>query len=100
MNFSTEKLKDALERIVERKSIPWRMIIDEGILLDPETRRVLVINEVGGKIWSLIDGQRTVAQIVDGILQEYDAPREQVEADVMAFLKQMMEYGLVSFKSR
>ncbi len=76
------------------------MIIDEGILLDPETRRVLVINEVGGKIWSLIDGRRTVAQIVDGILQEYEAPREQVEADVIAFLEQMMEYGLVSFKSR
>jgi hypothetical protein len=52
-----------------------------------------MLNETGARIWELIDGQRTVAEIRDIIAREYSVSRDRLETDLMVFLDQLREIG-------
>lgn len=78
------------ERVVSRK------IVDELILVpirknvaDMET--LYTLNEVGARVYELIDGERSVAEIVDAVFSEFDVDRETAERDVRAFIEQLLE---------
>ena len=42
---------------------------------------VYLLNETAGRIWGLLDGTRTAAQVVEIITQEYDVTTEEAQAD-------------------
>lgn len=44
------------------------------------------LNEVGYKIWELCDGRHDVAQIVDRLAEEYEAPAETLTQDTLELL--------------
>ena len=68
---------------------------DELVLLDVDAGSYLALNEVGGRVWELCDGTRTIEAIVLAISAEFDAPLEVIEADVQALLKELAADGLV-----
>jgi len=68
---------------------------DQWILLDVENGQYYALDEVSGRIWELCDGSHSVAAMVEEICQDYDAPSEDVEQDVLAFLGEMAEEKLV-----
>lgn len=45
-----------------------------------------VVSEVGERIVELIDGRRTVKDIVEVLLGEFDVPREVAEQDTLEFI--------------
>jgi hypothetical protein len=53
------------------------------------------VNEVGGRIWELIDGQRTLGAIRDIIIDEFEVSNEQAEKDLIEFLQQLEQVGAV-----
>jgi pyrroloquinoline quinone biosynthesis protein D len=63
------------------------------VLLAPE--RALALDEVAIKIVEALDGVRTVDQIVDGFVQAYNAPRDQIVGDVTAFLRELADRRMV-----
>lgn len=48
-------------------------------------------SEVGERIIELVDGKRSVAQIVDALLEEFEVSREQCEADTRKFIGLLVE---------
>jgi ribosomal protein S18 acetylase RimI-like enzyme len=54
------------------------------------------LNEVGSRIWELIDGGTTVGQIRDKIVAEYEVTPAEAEADIIGFLNQLEQVGAVS----
>jgi len=73
-----------------------RMIDNEAVLVLADKGEVMVLNEVGGRIWELADGTRTVADIVKAIVEEYEVSEEQALADVQEFVQELAEkQGLV-----
>ena len=54
------------------------------------------LNEVGSRIWELIDVGVTVGQIRDKIVEEYEVTLEEAEADITEFLNQLEQVGAVS----
>ncbi|AKR54821.1 pyrroloquinoline quinone biosynthesis protein PqqD [Devosia sp. H5989] len=68
------------------------------VLLVPE--RVMAPDEIAVEILQLCDGKRTVADIIDLLVEKYTAPREEIGADVIAMLQDLAESGfLVEAKS-
>ncbi|AMV72404.1 hypothetical protein JCM30471_09210 [Desulfuromonas carbonis] len=61
------------------------------ILLEGGTMHQL--NLVGGMIWSLCDGNRSREQIVEALATEFDAERNELEADVAIFLEDLQGRG-------
>jgi hypothetical protein len=51
----------------------------------------------GERILSLVDGQRTVRQIVDVLVAEYDVDRSECERDTKAFVEALTARRVLSF---
>jgi Coenzyme PQQ synthesis protein D (PqqD) len=68
----------------------------QATIVLPSRAEVKVLNEIGSKVWNAIDGRRTLAQILEALLEEYDIPREQVERDVLDFVGELRTQGMVS----
>lgn len=56
---------------------------------------IYTLNEVGSRIWQLIDGSRTVKEIIAEISAEYDVALAEAEQDVRELLGSMKEAGLI-----
>jgi hypothetical protein len=56
---------------------------------------IYTFNEVGSRIWSLLERPTTVNTIVDVLSEEYDAPPEQVTTDLLELLDSLRTKGLI-----
>ena len=56
---------------------------------------IYALNEVGSRIWELLDGQTSVCQIVEVICQSYDVPSAEAVQDVVEFLSSLEEADLI-----
>jgi pyrroloquinoline quinone biosynthesis protein D len=56
------------------------------VLLRLEDGSYYALDEVGAMIWELCNGQRAVAEIVNLLCAEFDAPAAKVQADVLEFV--------------
>lgn len=74
--------------------------LDDEIILVPVRRNIgdlnniYVLNDVGARIWELIDGKREVSEIIGIIKEEFDSP-EDVERDVIEFITDLERIGAI-----
>ena len=52
--------------------------------------QLIVLNPVSAEIWKLLETEKTVAELVDGITAEFSVSREEAEGDITAFLEQLL----------
>ena len=77
-----------------------RQIADEFLLI-PVAHQLngehwlFVLNEVGARIWELINRTRSVQQIEQVLLEEFDTTPEQLEEDLLKLLDQLQELGAI-----
>ncbi len=69
---------------------------DRTVLLDPVRGEYFGLDEVGTRIWELLPEHPTAAALADRLFEEYDAPRERLEADAAALLGELAGHGLVA----
>ena len=55
-----------------------------------------VVSEVGERIVELIDGRRSVEEIVQVLLEEFEVPREVAESDTLDFIGLLAEKHVLS----
>jgi coenzyme PQQ biosynthesis protein PqqD len=67
-----------------------------AVIVLADAGEVTVLNPVGTSVWDLIDGARTVADIVAAIQAEYDVSAAQAEQDVAQFLNTLVEAGALT----
>ena len=68
----------------------------QTVLLDIASGEYFALNDVGGRVWELCDGTRTVGEVVEVICTEYDAPASVVMTDASELLEGLAGAGLVS----
>jgi hypothetical protein len=56
------------------------------------------LDAVGARIWELIQGPRTVNEIRDVLLEEYDVEPERCERDLFVLLDQLATENLIEVK--
>jgi coenzyme PQQ biosynthesis protein PqqD len=83
------------ERMRRREGLLAQRAADSRVVLDPASGEYYALDEVSGRIWDLCDGSRSVAAVVAALCEEYDAPRDEIQADVLAFLAELAGDGLV-----
>ncbi len=71
----------------------------ETVLLDLQGECYFSLNEVGTRIWQLLQGGSSVGEALDALSDEYDVSREQLEIDVGELLDKLSEAGLVTLVS-
>ena len=66
---------------------------DAWVVLAPE--RLFLLDEPAVEVLKLVDGARSVPDIVDALAARYDAPREAIAADVEAMLRDLADKGAI-----
>jgi len=74
----------------------WRVIEGEAVILSLDSKVFRGLNAVGSRVWELIDGRRSVDEIVTRIVAEFEVTPEVAARDVGAFVDQLLDKQLVT----
>lgn len=74
-------------------------INQEAVLLLPVTGAVIVLNEVGARIWDLIDSQRTIRAIAATIHREYEVSAADAEQDTLVFVATLLGRNMATLSN-
>ena len=82
------------------EDVIYRCVADEHILIPvgaaaQENNGLIVLNEVGARVWELLSQGKNQDEIVDSIAAEYDAEMQTIREDVQELLQKLMLLGLV-----
>jgi hypothetical protein len=73
----------------------FRDLDGEAVVLDLVTGRYFGLDDVGTRMWQLIEQHGTLPEVLDILEQEFEVPVERVEADLKEFLGLLVSKGLV-----
>jgi len=88
--------------MINRESCPKRtaQVIaqkasNDWLLLNMEDGNYFSLNDIGGRIWELCDGNHSVSQLAMTLATEYDAPTEVLETDILELLEGLQSRKLI-----
>lgn len=90
---------DFMETRYEKdSSIVYREIAGEAVLVPvrknmADMESIYTLDEVGAFIWDLVDGQRTIGDVRERVLDEYDVEPEVLDSDLFEFVEQLKAIG-------
>jgi len=80
--------------VVTRKTGDEYIIVPvTGNIADMDS--IFILNETGAFIWEMIDGEKSVEEIIRLVVEEFDIDRETATNDVLGFLNSMKEYLII-----
>ena len=71
----------------------------EVIILGINSEEYYSLEEVGARIWGLIQEPKTVRNILDTLLNDYDVEPKRCERDLLAVLQEMADEGLIEIRN-
>jgi Coenzyme PQQ synthesis protein D (PqqD) len=91
---------DWAEAFPVRKSVPWRTLDTEALVVDVKGGLLYPLNTVGARIWELCDGARSVDEIMVALVAEFDAPEATIRRDATEFIDRLADAKLISIERR
>ena len=76
--------------------VRFRRFEDEAIVVNQKTAEALVVSAVGTRLLEVIDGNRTLAECAVLLSEEFDAPAERIEQDLLHFAGELVEAGVAT----
>jgi len=84
-----------MSRVVRKENCFAAPMGDEQVLLDVDTSNFIRFNPVASAIWDRLATPIGVDALCDGLRAEYAGDDSVIGAEVLAFLSDMIEQGLV-----
>lgn len=81
--------------IAQNPDTPARTIEGEAIVITPHDSTLHTLNETATFIWDRADGTRTLADIAEEMLGEFEVDESTLKADALAFVEEAVEKGLM-----
>ena len=91
---SKEISKDSI--ILRDFSIDDTDLDGEKVMMNLNKGEYFMMNEVGGKIWDIINKSISVKEIINIILEEFEVERDVCENEVIEFLESLRRAELIS----
>ena len=57
---------------------------------------LFTLNKMGRIIWDKLDGTRTLNDLIDELSQEYEAPPDDIEKDVIGLVEELFKRNIVA----
>lgn len=93
--WRVEKQREAeVAKALEAGSDPG----EQGTVLLIVSGTMHQLNMVGGTIWQLADGSRSMDQITDDLADDYDVDRSELEEDVSSFVDDLVQRGWLIYE--
>ena len=87
-------MMDLATRVTIPETVLFRDLDGEAVLLDTVTGRYFGLNEVGTRMWALLQFHGEIEAVCRDLLAEYDAPEERLREDLLHFVDTLAASGL------
>jgi hypothetical protein len=71
---------------------------DEAAILNRKNSVYYGVNPVGARVWNLLQQPRSVTELRDTLLDEYDVGADRCERDLLELLEKMRDEGLIEVR--
>ena len=88
-------MTDLTMHITVPESVLFRDLDGEAVLLEIGSGRYYGLNEVGTRMWSLLQIHGETGAVCRALLAEYDVPEERLRADLENFVETLAARGLL-----
>ncbi len=78
-----------------REELSQRLVAGERVVLDPHTKAMHQLNITATIVWELCDGQHTVAQIAQKLVQRFEIAEDLALSDVTDTVARFQDEGLL-----
>ena len=68
----------------------------EAVILDLASSTYFGLDDIGLRIWRLLETGKALNEVLGIMLEEYDVSERQMETDLLAFVDKLHKAGLVS----
>ncbi len=92
------RISDSSIVVADREQI-FSDIGGEAVILHLKTGIYHGLNEIGARIWTLIQEPKSVKDIQRILLEEYEVEVERCDRDLIALLKDLLAAGLIEVKN-
>ncbi len=86
-------------KLTDRVRIPQevlaRQVGEETVMLDLAKGAYFGLDPVGARMWQLLAEGKTLVEVCDAIVEEYDVSRDAVEQDLLGLVADLMSQGLL-----
>jgi len=84
------------ENLVVSSEVIAKQVGDETVILHLGSGTYFGLDAVGGRIWQLMGEGKSLNEICDVVLDEYEVSREDIQRDIAALTKDLLAHDLVS----
>ncbi len=81
--------------VVAAKDQISRGLDGEAVILNMKSGVYCGLNEVGARIWQLVQEPTIAKGVLDTLIEEYDVEPDRCEREVLALLQEMSDNGLI-----
>jgi coenzyme PQQ synthesis protein D (PqqD) len=80
--------------------VVFRELDGEAVLLNLASGMYFGLDETGTRMWQLIDQHGELAAVLAALCEEFDAPRDAIERDLLNLALELSEKGLLVPRGR
>ena len=72
--------------LTRNESIVYTELDDSIVMMDVDKGRYYELNPIGARIWTLLETQRSIADICESLVAEYEVDRDTCQTEALEFL--------------
>lgn len=79
----------------------YTLVDDEVVMMSPKNDEYFTLNKIGAEIWHLLEeSPKTILALTDALQEKYQVESAQVQQDIDAFTKEMLEQGFLETNTK
>ncbi len=86
------------QKIIFSERVFAQEVDGEMVLLDMESENYFGLDEVGTSIWQAMQEKKTLQEVFEVLLEQYDVEEEVLKKDLSDFVDKLLKSGLVEVK--
>jgi hypothetical protein len=87
------------DKVTIPEQVMARQVGEETVILDLASGTYFGLDPVGARIWQLLGEGRTLAEVCESMLAEYEVSRDEIERDVNELLAALVDKSLIKVES-
>ena len=84
------------QKVTLSKEVLSQEVDEETVLLDLKSESYFGLDEVGTRIWQLLNNGCNLQGVFETLLAEYEVDEKQLDKDLQSHIAQLVEAGLIS----
>ena len=83
------------QSVVIPEDVVFRELQGEAVILSLESSTYFGLDPIGTRIWQLCQSHSSLRAVWEAMQEEFDAPGEKLESDLLTFIDELSTHGLV-----